>query len=99
MSQVNFFMTKDEMNTRLNDLILSEHFQIFNGSFFDTEKPVPISNKDDLQNFSRVIIWVNNKYELAICASKGLGAYEDKFLFDHYKQPIIEVDNCIIRKR
>ena len=96
MSQLKFFLTTDEMNTRLNDLILSEHFKVFNGSFFDTEKPVPISTIDDLKTFSRTIIWVKNEHEEAICASKGLGAYKNKFLFDYYKQPIIEVDNCKI---
>ena len=74
--------------------MLSEDFQVFNGIFFDTQNPVPVSNVDQLKEFSRLIIWVNNKYEPAICASKGLGDFENKFLFKLYKQPIIEIENC-----
>ena len=76
--------------------MLSEDFQVFNGIFFDTQNPVPVSNVDQLKEFSRLIIWVNNKYEPAICASKGLGDFENKFLFNHYKQPVIEIENCTV---
>ena len=92
-------MTTDEMKARLFDLIASEHFQIFNDSFFDTEIPIPISNSSDLREFSRAIIWVNNKYKLAKCASKGVGTFENKFMFDCYKQPIVEIINCKIINR
>jgi hypothetical protein len=82
------------MNERLNELILTEDLHIFNGSSFDAQKPIPISAVDQLKDFSRAIIWVINKYESPICSSKGLGDFENKFLFDYYKQPIIEIDNC-----
>lgn len=99
MSQLNFFLTTDEMNERLNELILKEDFQIFNGSLFDTQKPIPVSDVAQLKDFSRAIIWVNNKYELPLCSSKGLGDFENKFLFDYLKQPIIEIDNCKVVKK
>lgn len=99
MSQLNFFLTDDEIKQRLNELILTDDFQIFNGPCFDTPKPVPVSDVIQLKGFSRVIVWVNNEYEIPLCSSKGLGDFEGKFLFDHFKQPIIEINSCKIVKK
>lgn len=99
MSQLNFFMTKGEIITKLKGLLSNEEYLIFKGVFFDNQKPIPVLNIDELENFNDLIIWVNNDICEPICTEKGEGNYKGKFLFDYYKQPIIEFENCIVDEK
>ena len=99
MSQLNFFMTKEEIMTRLKGLLSNGEYLVFKGVFFDNQKPIPVLNIDELENFNDLIIWINNDICDPICTENGKGNYEGKFLFDYYKQPIIEFENCIINDK
>jgi hypothetical protein len=94
MSQLNFFMTKEEMRLRLEDLLSTGLVTLFFGNFFDTNRPAPILTLNEIGEFDDIIIWVNNDTLEPKCSSRGIGDYKDKFLFDYYKDPIIELDNC-----
>jgi hypothetical protein len=87
------------MKEKLKELMVSGQFQIFEGSFFDIPSPVPLVTKDQLKEFKRIIIWVTNQYRHASCSGKGRGNFENKYLFDYYKDPIIELENCKISNR
>lgn len=94
MSQLNFFMTKEEVKEKLDVLFALGQFQVFEGRFFDTETPTPISEKDQVMNNAEYTIWVKNDYCDAKCSVKAQGDYKGKFLFDSYKDPIIELSTC-----
>jgi hypothetical protein len=46
----------------------------------------------NVDKIDKVIIWVKNKQSEPKCSSKGAGEMTGKFLFDIYKDPIIELD-------
>lgn len=94
MSQLNFFMTKEEVKEKLDVLFSSGQFQVFEGRFFDTQTPTPISEQDQLNNNADYTIWVNNDYCDAKCSVRGKVDLQGKFLFDGYKGPIIELSMC-----
>lgn len=92
MSQLNFFMTKDELLNEINQLLNSDDYILFDKTFFDSESPERINQITNIDSLNRIIIWVKNDNRLPTCSSKGLGQMEGKFLFDIYKDPIIELD-------
>ena len=94
MSQLNFFFTDHELKERLQSFLSSGDYTIFSGRFFQTETPHQINNIEDLNCFDNLTIWVNNAFCKPICTHKGQGVYCNDFLFDNYRDPIIELDNC-----
>jgi hypothetical protein len=92
MGQLNFFMTENEIVHEVNQLILSNNFTIFDKSFFDDEIPKSISSITNANQISRFIIWVNNSNSEPKCSSNAAGDFKGKFLFNIYKDPIIELD-------
>lgn len=91
MSQLNFFMTKEEMISEVNQLILSRDFTVLDERSFDSQTPKAIS-KLNIDSSRGITIWINNPIGLPNCSLKGEGSFEGKFLFDIYKDPIIELD-------
>jgi hypothetical protein len=94
MSQLNFFLTQDEIQERLNILLLSDEFLVFNGKFFESQNPLPIHKLSELKIFESLTIWVTNKFLTPICSQKGTRDYLNTYLFDTINDPIIELDNC-----
>ena len=92
MGQLNFFMTEDEIVEEVNQLLLSNNFIIFDKAFFNHEIPEPLSGLANANQISRFIIWIKNSNSDPKCSSKGKGDFSGKFLFDMYKDPIIELD-------
>lgn len=92
MGQLNFFMTKGELVNEIKQLIISDHYLLFDKAFFDSECPEMINEISNIDSIDRIIIWIKNDKRLPTCSSKGLGQMEGKFLFDIYKDPIIEFD-------
>jgi hypothetical protein len=92
MSQLNFFMTQEEIRNEVEELINSSLFVLFNGSFFNFEIPTPMTNSKEIGESKRIIIWIKNEITQPKCSKKGAGNYSDKFLFDYYYDPIIEFD-------
>lgn len=92
MSQLNFFMTKNELVNEINQLLSSGFYLLFDKTFFDSENPETISKITNIDSLARIIIWIKNDKRLPKCSAKGAGQMEGKFLFDIYKDPIIELD-------
>ena len=92
MGQINFFMTEAEIVNQINELLLSNNFTLFNKTFFDSQIPESISQIDNLDNIDRITIWINNNKYQPKCSSCGAGNFVNNFLFDTYKDPIIELD-------
>jgi hypothetical protein len=85
-------MTKDEIDSEVEELINSDLFLLFNGSFFNSEHPTPLTSSTEIGDSKRLIIWIKNRVTQPKCSCKGAGNYMDKFLFDYYYDPIIEFD-------
>ncbi|MGK2863758.1 MAG: hypothetical protein ACSLE0_17630 [Chitinophagaceae bacterium] len=85
-------MTKEEIADELNQLIFSDSYILFDRTFFNSEVPVPISTIEELSETDRITIWINNNKFAPKCSSKGAGKMTGKFLFDYYKDPVIEFD-------
>jgi hypothetical protein len=92
MSQLNFFMTKDELVNEINQLLNSEDYLLFDKTFFDSESPETVSKITNIESLDRIVIWIKNDKLVPTCSAKGAGQFEGKFLFDVYKDPIIELD-------
>ena len=92
MGQLNFFMTNEEIVNEINQLLISESYTVFKGRFFDSETPESINNFANLNETKKLTIWVNNNKYKPKCSSKGGGKMMGKFLFDCFKDPIIEFD-------
>lgn len=48
MGQLNFFMTKAEIENQIKEIIDSDLFLVFNSQFYDSEKPVPLKNFNEI---------------------------------------------------
>jgi hypothetical protein len=94
MSQLNFFLTDNELRDILRFAQQTGDYKIFIGRFFKNLKPIQINNVDELIDFDSLTIWVNNNFVEPICSQKGRGNFADYVLFDYYNDPIIELDNC-----
>ena len=92
MGQLNFFMTKEEIYNEVQELIDSEFFELFQGSFFLSENPKPLSKPLQINETKLLIIWVKNKVNQPKFSSKGLGENVGKFTFDYLYDPIIEFE-------
>ena len=94
MSQLNFFITDNELRDKLKLALQTGDYKIFVGRYFRTNNPIHIYDIDKINDFASLTIWVNNEIVDSICSQKGQGNYADYFLFDYYHDPIIEFDNC-----
>lgn len=92
MGQLNFFMTNEEIANEINQLLASHNYTLYNGRFFNSETPESFANIDDFNKSHEITIWINNNQYQPRCSSKGAGEMAGKFLFDYYKDPIIEFD-------
>ena len=93
MSQVNFFLSANEIRAILHKLM--ETNEVFDGTFFNKEYPDPTKNINDLYDSKDLIFWLKNDFIRPRCSRSGGGMMTGKFLFDCYKDPIIQLDNCI----
>jgi hypothetical protein len=91
MGQLNFFMTEHEIVNELNDLLLSNNFILFNKAFFTEEVPEPINSITNLNEIDKLTIWVKNSQSEPTCSSKGKEDHNGMFLFDTYKDPVIDL--------
>lgn len=94
MSQLNFFLTDNELRDKLIFAQQTGDYKIFIGRFFKNINPIEINNVDELIELDSLTIWVNNSFVEPICSQKGQGDFEDYVLFDYYYDPIIELENC-----
>jgi hypothetical protein len=85
-------MTQEEIKNEVDEIINSNLFVLFHGSFFDVERPTPLANSNEIEDSGRIIIWIKNDIAQPKCSIKGSANYRDKFLFDYYYDPIIELD-------
>ena len=92
MGQLNFFMTNEEIANEINQLLASSSYTLYNGRFFNSETPEPATNIEDFIDCDKMTIWVNNNKYQARCSKEGAGEMSGKYLFDYYKDPIIELD-------
>ncbi len=92
MGQLNFFMTKDEIVSEIKQLFISDDYILFDRTFFDSQIPEAISEIKNIDSVDRITIWIKNNKRLPSCSLKGEGQMSGKFLFDNYKDPIIEFD-------
>jgi hypothetical protein len=92
MGQLNFFITKDEIKNEIDQLLISKEYTLFKEKFFDSKFPQPVSAKSDLTKTDKMILWINHSLSKPNCSSKGGGEMKGKFLFDLYKDPVIEFD-------
>jgi hypothetical protein len=96
MSQLNFFMTSEEIETELEILLKNNDVLIFKENNFDVENPLPISTIDEIQNSKNIIIWLKNEICEPNCLTKIYQFKKTKFMFDFYTQPIIELNKSNI---
>lgn len=97
MSQLNFFSTQDEILSKVNTILCSGEFIVFNGTAFNTRTPEPVSELSQVTGFKNLTLWIKNSHRNPLCSSIGSGELAGKFLFDHYKDPVIEIENCSYR--
>lgn len=95
MSQVNFFLSDNEVRTLLLKLVETNEVLIFNGCFFDVEFPEPVNSINDLSDSKELTFWLKNDFVQPKCSGLAGGERAGKFLFDYYNDPIIEFENCI----
>jgi hypothetical protein len=94
MSQLNFFLTQDEIASKIEAIIALDSFAMFNGKVFTTSTPEPITDVIQTKGFQSLILWVKNGSKIPLASIKGTGALAGNFLFDYLKDPIIEIENC-----
>ncbi len=85
-------MTRDEIESEIKQLLISDDYILFDKTFFDSENPEAICEIKNIDSVDRIIIWIKNNKTLPSCSLKGEGKMSGKFLFDNYKDPIIEFD-------
>jgi hypothetical protein len=94
MSQLNFFLTQDEILFKLNTIIKSGEYVVFNGKAFNTRSPEPVADVSQIVGFQELVLWVKDGDSTPVASVVGSDAMAGKFLFDHLKDPVIEVENC-----
>jgi len=94
MSQLNFFLTQDEIAFKIEAIIAMDSFAMFNGKAFTTSTPEPITDVIQTKGFQSLILWVKNGSKIPLASIKGTCALAGNFLFDYLKDPIIEIENC-----
>jgi hypothetical protein len=92
MGQINFFVTKEETYDLIEELIISDLFLLYIGSFFETEEPINITSALEIKDTKRITIWIKNSLTKPKCSKTGAGEFAKKFMFDIYFDPIIEFD-------
>jgi hypothetical protein len=92
MGQLNFFMTNNEIVELISSLILSGDYIVFEGKFFRGEIPNPFHGEGDISKSKNLVIWVRNSIYYPKCTSIGSEKMTGNFLFDVYKDPVIEFD-------
>jgi hypothetical protein len=91
MGQLNFFITRDEIKRKIDQLLISKEYLLFNEYFFDSRFPEPVTSTTGLDKTEEMIIWINHSVKPK-CSLKGEAEMKGKFLFDLYKDPVIELD-------
>jgi len=94
MSQLNFFITRDETISILNVLIDTGQVDIFIGESFEAEKPEPVTRITDSIDSNRFILWLKNEFREPKGFKLNQGDNKDRFMFDYYKDPIIQFTDC-----
>jgi hypothetical protein len=94
MSQLNFFLTQDEIASKIKAILTMDCFFVFNGKAFNTSKPEPISDVIQTAGFVILILWLKNSRKAPSASIDGAGALAGKFLFDYLKDPILAIENC-----
>lgn len=82
------------MEVRISKIIRTGDFFLFKGFFSSSSIPINITDYNQLDNWDRAILWVKNSIKQPLCLNSGLGEYSDKYCFDIYSDPIIEIQNC-----
>lgn len=95
MSQLNFFLFTDEILLKLNSLIKTGEVNVFQGKFFKKEIPDPVTDINEITDLSKLTFWFKNDVKEPKCYLLHSGVNKGLFLFDYYKDPIIEFSDCI----
>jgi len=99
MSQVNFFMTKDDEDAFLDFLFSRKDTHVLSGRFFDTRDPTPLLSKTDVSDVTELTL-VNKEIMPQPATDKhGSGASTGKFLFDLFRDPTIEFSRSRLSKQ
>lgn len=98
MSQSNFFLSPDESRAILLGIIQSNKVLIFEGIYFEVEYPIPVDDINELINAENLVFWLKNDFVQPRAICSGRGNLEGNFLFNYYRDPIIEFNNCIWRE-
>ncbi|WP_207496760.1 hypothetical protein [Aridibaculum aurantiacum] len=85
-------MTEYEILNEVNELLASRDFIIFDRAFFDDEVPKAVNDFRSIEQVDKLIIWLRNRQSEPRCLSKGTGEMTGKYLFNTYKDPIIQFD-------
>lgn len=94
MSQLNFFITRDETISILNALIDTGEVDIFIGGAFEQEKPAPVSKITTSIDYDYFTLWLKNEFREARGVKMEHGLNKGRFIFDYYKGPIIQFSDC-----
>lgn len=94
MSQLTFFITRDETISILNTLIDTGEINIFIGGSFEQEKPEPIIKLTTLIDSDCFTLWLKNDFKEAKGIKMTQGHNKNRFVFDYYRDPIIEFTDC-----
>jgi len=94
MSQLNFFLSKDDVLDILDRLVETDEIKIFTGRYFEKEFPDAIKNINEIKEFDELTFWLKNEIKRPKCYSYERSSGHVVFLFDTYKDPIIEFSDC-----
>ncbi|WDF76948.1 hypothetical protein PQ469_23985 [Mucilaginibacter sp. KACC 22773] len=94
MSQLNFFITRDETISILNALIDTCEVDVFIGGAFEQEKPAPVSKITTLIDADYFTLWLKNEFREPKGFKLNHGDNKDRFIFDYYKDPIMQFADC-----
>jgi hypothetical protein len=94
MSQLNFFITRDETIGILNALIDTGEVDVFIGGAFEQEKPVPVSKITTSIDADYFTLWLKNEFREAKGVKMNHGFNKDQYVFNNYRDPIIQFTDC-----
>ena len=94
MSQINFFFSPEDILSILNKLFQSNEIEIFQGGFFKKQIPDHVQSIDDIKEFEELTFWLKNDKRQPVCHPVDRGINEGLFVFDYYRDPIIEFSDC-----
>jgi hypothetical protein len=94
MSQLNFFITRDETISILNALIDTNEVEVFIKGSFENERPEPITKINTSIESGYFTIWLKNEFREPKGLKMNHGVDKDRFIFNYYKDPIIQFTDC-----